>query len=234
MKSLYPPFPAMHHPVHFHPQRVLDFGMPRPAEKTDADRHKSPSSDPVECVMICAGARAPDELVRTLESRGATLAIVSDVFAAAALVAESQTGQAVVIVEPDRVPRADELAKALRTRAPDVVCWRFCAAERPQLCGYFSSPRSRNQSNADPDNLRTDASSAAPNRNGEKPNKHEQAESLRFRDGMLDVEFPGEDESLGSPLQHTDDAPPARASLTSEELAMLLRDDLDAPDQEGV
>lgn len=75
-------------------------------------------------VWLSPNESAPAGLLGTLSDKGLRVTVVVD--AAAALREVIRSGaKRVVLCEPSRLARADELIATLRSYYPDTVCWRF-------------------------------------------------------------------------------------------------------------
>ena len=87
----------------------------------------------------------PDDLLRSLRKHDVTIDRRPGVFdAIAAMITheklrkrrEAKEGMAMVVVDPDRVPRAEELVGASERYAPSVVCWRYDSHTKLKLHAY--------------------------------------------------------------------------------------------------
>jgi len=87
----------------------------------------------------------PDDLLRSLRKHDVTIDRRPGVFdAIAAMITheklrkrrEAKEGMAMVVVDPDRVARAEELVGASERYAPSVVCWRYDSHTKLKLHAY--------------------------------------------------------------------------------------------------
>lgn len=91
----------------------------------------------------------PDDLLRSLRKHDVTIDRRPGVFdAIAAMITheklrkrrEAKEGMALVVVDPERVPRAEELVGASERYAPSVVCWRYDSHTKLKLHAYQITP----------------------------------------------------------------------------------------------
>jgi len=91
----------------------------------------------------------PDDLLRSLRKHDVTIDRRPGVFdAIAAMITHEQLrkkreateGMAMVVVDPDQVPRAEELVGASERYAPSVVCWRYDSHTKLKLHAYQIAP----------------------------------------------------------------------------------------------
>jgi hypothetical protein len=180
----------------------------------------------VRCLIVsprdASGAHEiPDDLLRSLRKHDVTIDRRPGVFdAIAAMITheklrkrrEAKEGMAMVVVDPDRVPRAEELVGASERYAPSVVCWRYDSHTKLKLHAFQITPPK--------------ASEPAP------PARHASSWSnggttpLRLAGGgEFEAGFePGLDESDSSRYGSVVGAD-ATQLLTEDELSMLLGDE---------
>ena len=191
----------------------------------------------IRCVAALApGGLVPDALARAMHKRGVPVAWRRGAYEALLEVVRNPSGVALVIVEPPAFPndQPSRLARAASRHAPDLVVWRYDAAEteRSSLRPYApaASPSRAAERPAEPEPAVVVTPPAA-----FEPAAFESGPRLRLA-GLHETPAggePDEREAEGPRAQNEAD-PPASPSelLTSEELTMLLGDG-DAPDARG-
>lgn len=220
---------------------------PTPQEEAGEERSKTaPTVCAVRAALVCT-TQPPAPLLAALTQRGVRIERTQDVFDAMAwaLVASaslrhgaqraaSQPGAAVLLIEPDEIPRAAELAHAVRRHAPGVVLWRYDADAAQPLRGYDpaasraddvepvvamkkAQPRSDRHGASHPAEVHSDESGAS------RP-------KLRLIDPGSEPEPPAQHNAPAAPPPPQDRSCASPPPLLSpEELAMLLGDVPAAP-----
>lgn len=114
----------------------------------------------VRCLIVSpkggdGGHEIPDDLLRSLRKHDVTIDRRPGVFDAIASMIkherlrkrrEAKEGMALVVVDPDRVARAEELVGASERYAPSVVCWRYDSHTKLKLHAYeVSAPKAEEE-----------------------------------------------------------------------------------------
>jgi|GEM_PF-6192359 len=124
------------------------------AKSTSKGAGGSGAQPGVRCLIVSPmGAdgkhQIPDDLLRSLRKHDVTIDRRPGVFDAIASMItheqlrkrrEAKEGMAMVVVDPDRVPRAEELVGASERYAPSVVCWRYDSHTKLKLHAYQVAP----------------------------------------------------------------------------------------------
>ncbi|MCB9838026.1 MAG: hypothetical protein H6813_01695 [Phycisphaeraceae bacterium] len=161
----------------------------------------------------------PDDLLRSLRKHDVAVDRRPGVFdAIAAMIThekrrkrrEAKEGMALVVVDPDRVPRAEELVGASERYAPSVVCWRYDSHTRLKLHAYTIEP---------PQLAEPAASAPAPSQWGAAPQLRLAGES--DLEPEYDANLDDNDASRYGSMVGAD----ATQLLTEDELSMLLGDE---------
>jgi len=190
----------------------------------------------VRCLIVAPRAgdgeyEIPDDLLRSLRKHDVTVDRRPGVFSAIAAMIdheklrkrrEATEGMALVVVDPERVARADELVGASERYAPSVVCWRYDSHTRLKLHAYQVTPSKEEPESAKPS--RSDSAWSGSD-----------APRLRLTsEDELDGDFePALDEREAS-RYGTAVGADATQLLTEDELSMLLGDDpYDGPPYPG-
>jgi len=184
----------------------------------------------VRCLIVSpkgadGGHEIPDDLLRSLRKHDVTIDRRPGVFDAIASMIkheqlrkrrEAKEGMALVVVDPDRVARAEELVGASERYAPSVVCWRYDSHTKLKLHAYeVTAPKIEEETTPAHSGSSWGGSSAA------------SAPTLRLAgEGEFDHGLESElDESESSRYGSVVGAD-ATQLLTEDELSMLLGDDL--------
>lgn len=188
-----------------------------------ADRAGSENAG-TACVLLCTG-EAPEELLASLSERRVVIEAHADPFSAiAAVLRRGRTGSPLVllVVDPARVARADEMVRTVERFVPHVVCWRYDAGKSPALRGYVPPPPAPS---ATIETFVSRARAGGPPKlrlAGHEPGGEAVREAPMNTAGAGDVRpEPAAKDAAG-------EAAPASAGgelLSSEELSMLLSDD---------
>lgn len=179
----------------------------------------------VRCLIVApknpdGSHEIPDDLLRSLRKHDVTIDRRPGVFdAIAAMITheklrkkrEAKEGMAMVVVDPDKVPRAEELVGASERYAPSVVCWRYDSHTKLKLHAYQIAPPKPTES-------------ITP-----KPANE------TWEGGSPNLRLAGEDEFEGQYENSLDDSESSRYGsvvgadstqlLTEDELSMLLGDE---------
>lgn len=132
-------------------QRAAD--APREQEEAAGGSSRPSSGGAAVRVALVGGDEPPQALLTALAQRGVRVERTRDVFdamvwalkasaalrrsaAATSVPTPSQPGAALLLIEPEQLPRAAELARAVRRHAPGVVLWRYDADASQPLRGY--------------------------------------------------------------------------------------------------
>lgn len=86
--------------------------------------------------MACApGASVPDELAGLLTAKGVAVESASDPLGAFAsfVASDGGRGRILLVVEPERAPWAERLARAVERFAPHAVVWAWSSGAKPAL-----------------------------------------------------------------------------------------------------
>lgn len=196
---------------------------PNPTSKDTSGSGEQPG---VRCLIVSPkdanGAhQIPDDLLRSLRKHDVTIDRRPGVFdAIAAMITheklrkrrEAKEGMAMVVVDPDRVPRAEELVGASERYAPSVVCWRYDSHTKLKLHAYQITPPK--------------ASEPVPPARREGSWNNGGAPQLRLAgEGEFEADYePGLDDSDSSRYGSVVGAD-ATQLLTEDELSMLLGDE---------
>ena len=203
------------------------------------------------CVLLVKGGAlaAPADLLLSLSKRAVEVTVCASPFEAMARIvsrrgSEADRPTALLVVEPDGLDRAEELARSVERFAPRVARWRYDDSAEPKLRGYAlpkpeAAPIERRAEpgegvgipvrTASPPRLRLagapDSESLAEAENG-RPDSPSHP-GFRAAEG-------GEGAATGDPGESDGFEANIRAAelLTEEELAMLLADD-GAPTRPG-
>jgi len=220
---------------------------PPPRHAGDPERSDDVTATPaapggIRCVAALApGGLVPDALARAMHKRGLPVAWRRGAYEALLEVVRNTRGVALVIVEPAAFPNDQpaRLARAAARHAPDLVVWRYDAAEteRSTLRPFattgapISTPDGRSAEPEDEQEPAVVVTRPA----AFEPAAFESGPRLRLA-GLHETPAggdPHDDEDDGDGLGARDEAPATPSELlTSEELTMLLGDD-DAPDARG-
>lgn len=199
-------------------------------------RGQGRSAGPRRFVLLCApGAPSPPEsLRRAIASRDAEIVLRSSPYQAMADLVEHERAfleghrpgaLVLIIIDPARLPHAEDLADAAARHTPHSVVWRFSASADPPLAA-FPTPPPRDSSPA-PTHVQISpgvADTILP--------RHTQTPKPRLRLAVDDQNIShnegdrAEDGQDGDPEPH-------RPVLTEQELEMLLSDDWERQTGEG-
>lgn len=250
---------------------VVECGlMAEPSNSQPEAAANGPLRPPVRVALVTAGGPAPPPLLEALADRGVDLERARSVFDAMAIVTrasarlrsrDDRAGDeandpaapiALLLVEPEAIPRAAELVAAVKRYAPGVVIWRYEAAAAIPLRGYeggaagrLAEARPRDADGSDEATAATPPADGAPPAivtKRARPLSHADASGasddadlparsgqprLRLTDPMDDADEPDIEASPRAGDEPALDAaerarPGEEALLTPEELAMLL------------
>ena len=201
--------------------------MGEPSKPTSRGSSGAGEQPGVRCLIVSpknhdGGHDIPDDLLRSLRKHEVTIDRRPGVFDAIVSMIkheqlrkrrEAKEGMAMVVVDPDRVPRAEELVGASERYAPSVVCWRYDSHTKLKLHAY----KVRQPMASEPTNpTRGDSSWGA----GGSPKLRLAGES-EFKPGFESSLDESESSRYGSAV-----GADATQLLTEDELAMLLGEDL--------
>lgn len=197
-------------------------------------------------VLLCAPDREgevhpPEALRRALLARDAEVTIRTSAYDAMAdLVEHEQSLRArqrrepmvLLLVEPESLAHAQALAAAAARYTPHAVCWRFGAADDPQLRAFEIEPEgpTRDAGAAGPGvTVSPDVAEAL----GPRRRHVAAGPRLRLTEDAPPVEADEAELERGAPEVGEGGDEPERPLLTEEELEILLSDDWERQTREG-
>lgn len=100
--------------------------------KTDAPT-SLPSGRAARCLILAAGGHpAPEALTDGLQRRQATCRVVQDMARVMVELARCP-GQALIVIEPQTLPQADQLIAAVQRYHPRTALWQYTGQPQPTL-----------------------------------------------------------------------------------------------------
>ncbi len=205
----------------------------------DERRTSKPHQPSVRCLVVGPAGpdgrpALPEDLLSSLRKHDVAVSPQPGVFAAIGEMGAHQRlvrkghateGMALVVVDPERVARAEDLVHASERYAPSVVCWRYDSQTRMKLHAY--QPRKREERADEDDAERPGGVGARPAVRPGIATRPSPAPALRLAGAdarpALRLRDVDDDERSGRNAPSND----ATQLLTEEELAMLLGDKTD-------